>query len=136
MSDVARGSSQSTDNTGVDHEASDVDIRAILGFGIGLIVAGIFIYVAIWLLFVFFAGRETRVAPEFPLAVGQEQRVPPEPRLQIHPRQDLLDLRKQEDEILTSYGWVDKTGGVVRIPIDEAMKVVVERGLPARQVKK
>ena len=52
--------------------------------------------------------------------------------MQTNPRQDLIDLRAGEDAILNTYGWVDKAGGVVRIPIDEAMKPTVERGLPAR----
>jgi hypothetical protein len=78
-------------------------------------------------------GREAaRVAPQFPLAVGQENRLPPEPRLQTNPRQDLLDLRAAEETTLTTYGWVDKNAGIARIPIDEAMKRVVEKGLPAR----
>ena len=59
--------------------------------------------------------------------------MPPEPRLQIHPREDLQDLRASEDAILNSYGWVDKNAGIVRIPIDEAMKLILQRGLPARQ---
>ena len=122
-----------TDNPEVRHETSDVNIRAILGFGLGLIVVGIFIHFAIYLLFMFFTSREARVAPEFPLAVGQEHRLPPEPRLQTNPRQDLRDLLKQEDDILGHYGWVDRNAGVVRIPIDEAMKLVVQRGLPSRQ---
>jgi hypothetical protein len=121
------------DNPDVRHETSDVNIRAIFGFGLGLIVAAVFIHFAIWLLFMFFEGREARrVAAEFPLAVGQENRQPPEPRLQTNPRQDLRDLQKQEDDILGSYGWVDKASGEVRIPIAEAMKLTVQRGLPAR----
>ena len=103
------------DNPDVRHETSDVNIRAILGFGLGLIVVAVFIHVTVWLLFMFFEGREThRVAAEFPLAVGQENRQPPEPRLQIHPREDLRDLRQQEDDILGSYGWVNKESGEVR----------------------
>jgi hypothetical protein len=73
------------------------------------------------------------VMPEFPLAAGQESRLPPEPRLQTNPRQDLRDLRSAEDTVLTGYGWVDKNAGIARIPIGEAMKLTVERGLPARQ---
>jgi len=61
--------------------------------------------------------------------------VPPEPRLQTTPREDLRELRAREEEILGSYGWVDKTTGVVRIPIDEAMKLTLQRGLPARSEK-
>jgi hypothetical protein len=59
--------------------------------------------------------------------------VPPEPRLQTNPRQDLADLRAKEDETLNSYGWVDRNAGVVRIPIDEAITLTLQRGLPARQ---
>ena len=71
-------------------------------------------------------------SPVYPLAVGQDDRLPPEPRLQANPKQDLRDLRESEDALLKSYGWVDKNNGVVRIPIDEAMKLVLQRGLPAR----
>lgn len=120
----------------IHHETSDINIRAVLGFGLGLIVAGMMIHVAIWLLFQFFATREaSRVAPQYPLAAGQANRVPPEPRLQINPRQDLRDLLAQEDQLLTTYGWVDKSTGVVRMPIDRAMKLTVERGFPVRGEK-
>jgi hypothetical protein len=126
-----------TDNPDVRHETSDVNIRAILGFGLGLIVVAVFIHFTVWLLFMFFEGREARrVAAEFPLAVGQESRQPPEPRLQTDPRGDLRDLRQQEDDILSSYGWVNKASGEVRIPIGEAMRHVVARGLPVREEKK
>src|SRR5262249_41523945 len=67
-----------------------------------------------------------------------ERRLPPEPRLQPEPpewrtpREDLRDFRRQEDETLNTYGWADKNAGAVRIPISEAMKLTVQRGLPAR----
>ena len=48
--------------------------------------------------------------------------LPPEPRLQNHPREDLLALRRAEDAVLNSYGWVDRTAGIVRIPIDQAIR--------------
>ena len=96
-------------------------------------MTGVAIYFVVWLLFALFAAREARrVMPEFPLAAGQESRLPPEPRLQTNPRQDLRDLRSAEDTVLTSYGWVDKNAGIARIPIREAMKLTVKRGLPAR----
>ena len=63
----------------------------------------------VFVLFRYFDAREARpVTPEYPLAVEQENRLPPEPRLQINPRQDLADLRAREDQALSSYGWVDK----------------------------
>jgi hypothetical protein len=121
------------DNPEVHHEGSDVNVRAILGFGAGLFVAAVAIHLMVWLLFFYFSGREEmRAVADYPLAAGQAARVPPEPRLQINPREDLRALRAREEEILNGYGWVDKTAGVVRIPIDEAMKLTLQRGLPAR----
>ena len=118
----------------VSHETSDVNLRAILGFLVGLTIACVFINFLVWLLFTYFSVRESRQpAPVFPLAVQKENRLPPEPRLQAHPREDLKDLRAREDEILATYGWVDQGSGVVRIPIERAMKMVAERGLPARK---
>ncbi len=121
----------------VHHETSDVNIRGVLGFGLGLLVAGIVIHLAVSLLFLYFTGRATSpTGLEYPLAKGQENRLPPEPRLQTNPRQDLRDLRATEDQVLTTYGWVDKNAGTVRIPIDEAIRLVIERGLPARTESK
>jgi len=116
------------------HEESDVNIGAIFGFGAGLMVVAAVASLVVYVLFGFFDARARLGAPaEYPLAVAQEDRVPPEPRLQTNPREDLSDLRAKEDQILGSYGWVDKNAGVVRIPIDAAMKLTLERGLPARQ---
>ena len=117
----------------VHHEASDVNIRAIFGFGGALIVVAIVVHLAVWGLFRLLDSRATeRGLAVYPLAAGQEERLPPEPRLQTAPREDLDALRAREDETLRSYGWVDRNGGVVRIPIDRAMELTLERGLPAR----
>ena len=120
-------------DTGVHHETGDVNSGAIFGFGAGLAVAMALICGVVWLFFAYFSARESHhAAPDFPMAAEQANRLPPEPRLQTNPRQDLLDMRAQEDLVLHTYGWVDKAAGVVRIPIDEAMKLTVARGLPAR----
>jgi hypothetical protein len=122
-----------TESPAVHHETSDVNVRGVLAFCGGLLAAGIVIHVAVWLLFLVFNAREARQpAPEFPLAIQQENRLPPEPRLQTNPRQDLRDLRAQEDAVLHSYGWVDRNAGVVRVPIERAMELTVQRGLPTR----
>jgi hypothetical protein len=119
------------------HETSDVNIRAIIGFGAGLFLAAVVIHFLVWLLFEYFATRETQFAVrQFPLAAEQQNRLPPAPQLQINPRQDLADLRRRDDALLNAYGWVDRNAGIVRIPIGEAMKLAVERGLPARPPEK
>ena len=114
-------------------ERDDVNVRAVLLFGAGLAVTAAVIHVVVWLLFGYFSGREAaRVVPVYPLAAGQDTQVPPAPRLQTNPREDLRLLRTKEEEVLTTYAWVDKPAGVVRIPIDEAMRLLLKRGLPAR----
>ena len=124
-------------NPDVHHETSDVNIRAILGFGAALFAVAVAVHVLIYGLFGYFDSREGVQRPvEYPLAASQEGRQPPEPRLQTDPRQDLADMRAKEDDVLGSYGWVDKNAGVVRIPIDAAMKLTLERGLPARTESK
>ncbi len=131
--DAAHGHDPAAGNPAIGYEQSDVNARGVLIFAAALLAVGIVIHVLIWLLFLVFDTRQARGQTlQYPLAVQQEQRLPPEPRLQTNPRQDLLDMRAAEDQILTSYRWVDRNAGVVRIPIDQAMKLVVERGLPAR----
>ena len=115
------------------HEETDVNVRAILGFGVVLIVAAVLINGIVWLLFGFFSSREAaRLAPRYPMAAGLADQLPPEPRLQTNPRDDLRQLRDHEEAVLNGYAWVNKPAGVVRIPIDEAMKLTIRRGLPAR----
>jgi hypothetical protein len=133
MTDLHRENRENLANPDVSHEHSDVNIRAIFGFGAALLVVAAVVHLLIYVLFGYFNSREGRQAPAaYPLAASESHREPPEPRLQTDPRQDLADLRSREDEQLSSYGWVDKNAGVVRIPIDAAMKLTLERGLPAR----
>ena len=134
-SKVAQDFSPAT--SGVHHETSDASVGAVFAFGLCLMIMGVIILFLVWLLFGYFKGREAGSGVrEFPLAVEQQNRLPPEPRLQTNPRQDLIEMRAKEDKVLYSYGWVDKNGGVVRIPITEAMKLTVERGLPSRPTEK
>src|SRR5687767_7343771 len=100
------------------HEESDVNVRAILAFGGGLTAVGLVVYLAVWLLFVVLDRRTAPAGPPpFPLAVGHEARLPPEPRLQVTPREDLQQIRLRAQQRLNSYEWVDKSAGIVRIPI-------------------
>jgi hypothetical protein len=62
---------------------------------------------------------------------GPVSPLPPRPRLQAHPSHDLVALHEQEEQTLTTYGWVDRAKGVVRIPIAEAMRRLAGRGMGA-----
>ena len=123
--------------TGVDptrgpgFEERDVDLRPVLRavlIGVGVTV---FSFVSMWWLYWYLADREAeRSAPASPLAVEHARSAPPAPRLQERPKDDLVALRESERAVLDSYGWVDRDGGIVRLPIERAMELVAERGLP------
>jgi len=120
----------------VHHEVTDVSFSTVMGSGVALLVSAVLISVLVWGVFLYFSsqadrrgstvGRFTRELP---------QPLPPEPRLQTDPHGDLLRLRESEDAVLDTYGWVDRNAGVVRIPIEQAMKLTVQRGLPSRAAR-
>jgi hypothetical protein len=125
------------ENPEVAHEASDVNVGVILRYGAGLLVVGAIVQLFLWWLLGVYEGQHQRAQTQvFPMAVGQQDRRPPEPRLQNNPQQELRDLRAKQEGLLNGYGWVNKEGGVARIPIDEAMRMVVEKGLPVREPQK
>jgi len=87
-----------------------------------------------WAMFDFLFSREDAKNAANPAAsmMKERTRLPPEPRLQEQPKIELKDLRADEDAILGSYGWIDPNKGIVRIPIDQAIDIVAQKGLPSK----
>jgi len=113
---------------GLGHEHSDVVPRPIVIAGIGLAVALIVAGMIALGLFDLFAAYEARVSPPAnPLAAAEGPRLPPEPRLQVHAIKDLRELHEAEDALLDHYGWVDKSTGAVRIPVERAIDLLAAR---------
>ena len=121
----------------VDHEESDVNVAAIIRYGIGLLVIGAFIHLFLWWLQGTYSRQSERAQTQvYPLATGQQDRLPPFPRFQENPQQELSELRAKQKALLEGYQWINKETGAARIPIEDAMKIVVERGLPVREAAK
>jgi hypothetical protein len=117
---------------GATHDRTDVNAGGVRLFGAGLAATLLVLAALVWGLYAYLRGIEPPAAPiQYPLA-SERPSEPPEPRLQTNPRADLRAMRAEEDALLSTYGWVDRADGVVRIPIDRAMALTVERGLPAR----
>ena len=114
------------------HEHSDANVWIIIKFGLWLAISAIVVSAGMYLLFALFVTQSEETVAEFPLAVGQEHRLPAAPRLQQFPVNEHVEFRRHEDQVLEQYGWVNKEAGVVRMPVAEAMKLTVERGLPVR----
>ena len=118
---------------GSGHEHTDANVWMIVQFAIWLAISALIVHVLMWFMFRVFVGtREATTAPEFPLAVGQEHRLPAGPRLQRFPANEIFTFRTNENDRLNSYGWIDRNAGKVHIPIADAMRMTVERGLPSR----
>ena len=114
------------------HEESDAHSRPIAVFEIGLLAGLVIAALLMAGLFSYFTGREAELdVGGSPLA--KTRATASGPRLQTTPSSDLEILRAREKERLNSYGWVDEAQGVVRIPIERAMDIVAERGLPLRE---
>jgi hypothetical protein len=124
---------QTPPDAGTGHETRDISTRVVATFGASLLAGGLIVVGVIALLYQAFAREADRAYPrEFPMASVGRPPLPPEPRLQTRPREDLQRMRAEEDRILNSYGWVDARLGLVRIPIARAMAMAVDQGLPAR----
>ena len=135
------------------HEGSTAQVAGITWFIIVLTVSVVFIAWLVAAVLNTFEGREKKAELESrpsPFA-AERPKLPPEPRLQLapnseaqidkneppnlktqHPLEEMKHLRDSWEKQLNSYGWVDEQGGVVRIPIDDAKKLLLQRGLPTR----
>lgn len=114
------------------YERSDADASATLRAG--LWVLGVMFLTALLVVPIYrlLAERESALQPE-PMQVAKSETSEPAatfPKLVESEPRVLGEFRAQEDALLGSYGWVEKDKGIVRIPIDEAMRIVAERGLP------
>jgi hypothetical protein len=124
-------------------EGDGVSYSGILWFVVILTITTIVCQVLMWGLFAVLRGRESsRDLARSPLAAPQGQ-APPGPNLiailpGVHGEpQNLKEFRDKEHAILTTYGWADQNTGAVRIPIQRAKDLLIERGLPTRpEVKK
>src|SRR5687767_4534886 len=119
---------------GAQYEHTDIDPGIGYKFALWLAVAMVLSFGIVYGAFWFFERQEraaNTATERFPLAKDYT-RPTPTPALQTQPFRDLYMLREEEAKKLQSYGWVDKEGGVTRIPVDRAMEVMLQRGLPVR----
>lgn len=120
----------------VGHEERDIHVLPITFAVFGLTVVSVAAVVAMYVLFNVFAAQQARnTTVPSPLAAEYGLKEPPEPRLQTEPVLDLQKLRARDAERLSTYAWVDRDAGVVRLPIERAIEILAARGLPAREAK-
>jgi len=118
----------------IHFEETDVSGRGVFLGGVGVLV-GMWISIGIlYFVFSYFSHQSARVSPPPLPGAGTREALPPQPRLQQSPPQDLKAMRAREDWELTHYHWADKTHGDVVIPIEQAMELVAKRGIPPQKL--
>ena len=132
----------STGNGG--YERSDIGTAGILYFLLGLAVAGFLAYFVVDGVYHFLDKRsETEQTPVNPLVTNAPsdtrhiskdypQGTFPDPKLEEDERGQLNGIRLKEEQTLSTYDYIDKNAGTIRIPIDRAMDLIAQRGLPVR----
>jgi hypothetical protein len=134
-----------------DYERRDIGVGGVLYFIVGLVFAGVVVHFVATGLFGYLNRKyETEQPPVSPLvknAPTDTRRIPPQygrdyekflkenfpsPQLETDERTQLNDIRLREEDTLSTYGWVDQKAGTVRIPIDRAIDILAQRGLPVR----
>lgn len=115
------------------YQEDRIHIGPIAMFTVGLTVVVVIVFVAIAFLTNRFNQAQDRLAEQRPpLFVLDDDELYPGPRLQEKPSRDMEIMRREVDDRLGSYGWVDRETGVAHIPIDRALSIVAEQGLPTR----
>jgi hypothetical protein len=115
-------------NPHLDHESTDVNVRGVVLATSVLIVVTLVAIGLTGALFGYLNREAQRAQGRSPMATTEVQ-LPSAPLIQHHPEEELRQMQEEQARILNGYRWVDKDAGVARIPIDRAMKVVLERGL-------
>jgi hypothetical protein len=143
-------------NGHADYERRDIGVRPVYYFLGGLVVALVVTYLVVNVFFHVLEKRsqadQTPVSPLATKAPTDTRRLPPEyktdsqgadyekylrknfpePQLETNERTELNTIRQHEEDTLSTYGYVDENAGTVRIPIDRAMDLLAQRGLPTR----
>ncbi|HSY58310.1 MAG TPA: hypothetical protein VK795_02055, partial [Terriglobales bacterium] len=112
------------------YEHRDANVHSLYMYGLTLAILIAIVMFAMVGTYHFFAKIESLGPPASPF---ENVRVlPPQPRLQVNPSVDLKSYCELEQQQLTTYGWMDHHNGFVRIPVDRAMEMVLQKGLPSR----
>ena len=121
-------------------EQEDLSSRSALYFLAGLVLVCVVVYLIVFGMYRFLDSYATAHQPPMSPMVTPEadtRAVTPEnaetfpqPRLEENERTQFRSFIEDQDRKLATYDWVDKDRGTVRIPIDRAMELIAQRGLP------
>lgn len=114
------------EQTGRGYEQSHVSVGRLLLFGAGVVALVVLGVLGSAFVLHFFVEHEPMGPPASPFENARQ--MPPAPRLQVDAPADLQQYLQNQNKILGNYGWVDPQAGIVRIPIDQAMSLLLQKG--------
>jgi hypothetical protein len=114
------------------HEKSEIFLPGIIFFLLFMTFGGFVMHAGLWGWLKNMKTRSPGIQRNYSGSRGRELRepVPTFPKLQSSPKADWQSYRDEQEKLLHSYGWINRTAGVVRIPIDVAMARLLEHGVP------
>ncbi len=113
------------------HESREANVPLIALFAVLFVFTGLVIHVLLyWQINVYYHHPEWPARAESPLALVPQK--PPKPWVESTPTENYQAFLRSEQETLRSYGWVDRQRGIVRIPIEQAKEMLLQRGVPTR----
>ena len=113
------------------HERTDAPAGPLAQVGIAMAVLVLFSFIGMVILFKVLAYYQPMLT-DAPHPLSDLRSVSTEPRLQIDPPKQKFELKQIEENVLTTYDWVDREEGIVRIPVNRAIEILAERGLPIK----
>jgi len=114
---------------GSTYEHTDATVGIIVKFLFWMAVSAVAIHFGLGVVYALLIDRAMETGEQrYPLAAVQGERLPPAPRLQQKPRNELYEFRREEQSLLDGYGWMNRGDGIVHIPLEDAMRLTIERG--------
>jgi hypothetical protein len=114
-------------------ESKDIDHNKVLLTGAGLLIVVWAIVGLLYFYFAYLSRYRAGVSPP-PLVISRTgNQLPPKPRLQPSPSDDLHELRAREDNLLNHYQWIDRSKKIIGIPIERAIELTAQRGIPPQK---
>ena len=114
----------------VRFEPADISTRHVLYTGAGVLLCTIAIVFVMYVLFSYMRSLKAHESANTSPLPRETSPLPPEPRLQASPTLDYRTMRDQANWELHHYQWIDRRNGILAIPIDRAMDLVAQRGIP------
>src|ERR1051326_6864948 len=102
-----------------DHERADAKVGMIWAAVTAFVITVLFVGAVVWWMYGY-VRQQDQLRDVRRTLMPPAPSVPPDPRLQVDPQQDLQSYKRDQDQILNSYGWVTRAKGRVRVPIERA----------------